>query len=238
MNRYLQEPAHCAICSIATVANYYNPELNYEIVRNFATKYVFNDIEDGLGTGQMGKLLNYLGFKNVTVISSDLNFLDYEWSKYSKRKLIETLKEIKDKVNEEYRSEARGFYKWLKNKEFDNKLIIDYNFGKYIRKHIRSKKPVIISFNFSLFFKLAKSNDKGEDDSIKGDWDEHAVVIYGCDEKGVNICDSHYESYKYRLKRYRKGFYRISWENLMSIIGFGDVILADNFNNVLDIIEK
>ena len=43
------------------------------------------------------------------------------------------------------------------------------------------------------------------------------------------IIDSHVGSYKYGLKKYSKGFYNIGWENLMSVIGQGDLILVSDY---------
>lgn len=242
VNRYINDPSHCVAAAVACVSNYYNTEINYEIVKNFIYKNISNEKELGLNTGETGRLLNYLGFNKVTIISSELHYLDYSWSKFSKKKLLETLKENKNKVKGDWRidwgTEIKDIYKWLKDKKYNNNLVIDYNFGKYIRKFIDQKKPVLVSFNWTQFFKYSKEVN-GVLDPIRGEWIEHLVVIYGYDKKSVNICDSHNEYYRYRLKRYRKGFYKISWENLMSIMGYGDVILADNFDkNALVITEK
>ena len=80
-----------------------------------------------------------------------------------------------------------------------------------------------------MFFRFAKEKADGSLDPIKGDYEEHAVVIYGYNNRGVYICDSHHQFYKYRLKKYKKGFYCISWEQLMTVMGTGDVFLPEEF---------
>ena len=102
-------------------------------------------------------------------------------------------------------------------------------FGKYIRKHLNKKKPLIITFNWTMFFKFAKEDENVKEDPINGSYTEHAVAINGYDNRGVWIVDSHHECYKYKRKKYRKGFYKISWENLMTIMGEGDVFLPDDY---------
>ena len=64
---------------------------------------------------------------------------------------------------------------------------------------------------------------------INGDYTEHAVVVNGYDDIGVWIIDSHHKYYKYKRKKYRRGFYKISWENLMSCMGQGDVCLPEEY---------
>ena len=76
--------------------------------------------------------------------------------------------------------------------------------------------------------------EKKEEDPIKGDFEEHAVVIYGYNKYGAYICDSHHQHYKYKRKKYRKGFYRINWENLMVVMALSDLFLPEDYNrNIL-----
>ena len=79
-----------------------------------------------------------------------------------------------------------------------------------------------------MFFKYIKDGEYGGD-PINGDFEEHAVVANGYDRNGVWVVDSHYQHYKYKRKKYRKGFYKISWENLMTVIGAGDVIIPNDY---------
>ena len=227
VKRYLQAPGHCAIASISSAANYYNEEIDYVGGIELADK-MFKDLGEGLDSGEMGKLLNAIGFNKVTLISSNLYIFDCTWKKLKRKKIVEKLKESKSKIHHEYRSASNSIYKWLKDYNYDNSIIIDYNFGKYIRNFINRRKPVIITFNWTKFFQFAKEGEDGPD-PIKGEFEEHAVVVCGYSDKGALICDSHHEYYKYKLKRYKKGFYTIGWENLMSVIEMGDVFLPDDY---------
>ncbi len=233
VTHYLQDPAYCAVAACACISNYYNTETNYETTKKIAYSKISKEIsEEGLNSGEMCLLLNKLGFDKVTLVSSVFDVFDYEWKDYSRKKMLETIGDAAKKKKEELaKIDLKSIYKWYKQKSYNNKIIIDYNFGKYIRRHLNRKKPVIITFNWTMFFKFSKENEYGSLDPINGDYQEHAVVVNGYDDKGVWIVDSHHQYYKYKRKKYRRGFYKISWENLMTIIGEGDVILPDDYNN-------
>ena len=228
VKRFLQEPSHCAIASIASLTNFYNKDIDYKKTKEVAKKKVLENTSDGLDSGEIGLLLNYMGFNKVTLISNNFNIFDCTWDKLKRNKLLKELKNSKNKINEDYRDESNGIYKWLKKKEFDNNIIIDYKFGKYIRNFLNTKKPLLLSFNWTMFFRQPKQYGDSPD-PIKGETEEHLVVVYGYNERGAYICDSHHQYYKYKLKRYRKGFYNISWENLMSVTGEGDLFLPGNY---------
>lgn len=230
VNRFQQDPCCCAVAACASIINYYNTNINYTKVKEIAEKKVAKTVStEGLTSGETCSLLNILGFNKVVLISSDINLFDYQWVKYKKKRMINTLKEaVQKKKNRYNKATLRDVYKWYKKTEYDNQIIIDYDFGKYIRQQLNKGKPVLLSFNWTIFFKYEKSG-KYSVDPINGEYEEHAVVSNGYDKKGVWIIDSHHQYYKYRRKKYRKGFYKISWENLMTVIGMGDVILPDNF---------
>ncbi len=148
--------------------------------------------------------------------------------------MISKLEESRYKISEPvYKPTIKNFIKFLK-KEKDNQLIIDYKFGKYIRDALNRGKPLIASFNWTTFFKRTKTRyvrKKEIDDPINGDDAEHVVVIYRYSKKSVFICDSHYKCYKYKLKKYRQGFYSIPWEIFMTIMGRGDVIIPERLKS-------
>lgn len=230
IKRYLQEPAQCPIASSATIANYYNNNIDYSLAKKITfDNNIVKDLSDGFDDGEIGLLLNYLGFQKVTFLTSNMYCFDYSWNKLSKNKLLQQMKEAKNKIDVDNRDTIKSLYRWLKRSKFDNNIIIDYNFGKSIRNFLRVGKPVLLTFNWSLFFKFAKENDK-KIDPIKGYCLYHVVVAHGYNKKNIYICDSHHEFYKYKLKKYRKGFYSISWENLMTIMGYGYIFLADQYN--------
>ena len=228
---FLQDPAHCAVAASAVVANFYNSDIDYEKVKVVAHKKVSKKVaEVGLDSPEICMLLNNLGFQKVTLVTGAFSVIDYTWSNYSRKKMNESLKEsISKKKDKEERSLTKNLYKWYNMEDYDNSIKIDYNFGSYIRKYLNKKMPIIISFNWTMFFKFHKDGEDGLADPINGDSEEHAVVANGYDKNGVWIVDSHHQYYKYKRKRYRKGFYKISWENLMTVMGQGDVIIPSNY---------
>lgn len=230
IRHFLQDTCYCAVAAISSLTNFYNPDIDYEYVKEVAYKKISKKIsEEGLDSPQICHLLNYLGFNKVTLITSDFSSIDYSWSNYGKRKMKEVLKKSSStKKDKEEKSLAKNLYKWYASKEYNNDIKIDYNFGKYIRKQLNKKKPLILSFNWTMFFKFYKEGEFGKD-SINGEYTEHAVVANGYDKNGVWIVDSHYECYKYKRRKYKRGFYKISWENLMTIIGQGDIIIPSDY---------
>lgn len=229
IKRYMQDAGMCAVAAASSVANFYDKSINYEIVKNIAD----ND-GDGLFTSELSLLLNNIGFYKVTVISSDINQLDFSWKDYSKNRLISVLKKsVKKNKDSDYKNVNRKYIEFL-SKKCDNNLIIDYQFGKYIRKYIDEGKPILTSFNWNLFFQCVKWSN-GRSDAINGEYEEHEVVICGYDDVGVDVVDSHHEMYKGKLSKFKNGRYRISWETLMTVMGnYGDLIIPENFKGLLD----
>lgn len=227
---YLQDPSFCAVAACASVANYYNSDINYEITKNLAYKKISNSIaEEGLESAEIGMLLNLLGFYKVTWITSYLKLVDYDWTNYKRKRMIKALeKSFVNKIDTDEKAQTKVALKWLKNYEYNNNLIVSYDFGKYIRQHLNRKKPLIVTFNWTMFQKFAKEGDEGSD-PYNGKEEEHAVVANGYDSKGVWVVDSHHQFYKYKRKKYRKGYYKISWENLLTCVGQGDVILPEEY---------
>ena len=230
VKHYLQDPCFCAVAACASAANFYNPEISYETTKALALKKVSKKIGDeGLESPEICRLLNLLGFYKVTYITSYLNLVDYQWMNYGRKTLLrEFEKAAKVKKDKSERNMCRATIKWLKDYTYDNRMIISYDFGKYIRQHLNRKKPVVLSFNWTMFQKFAKEGDFGPD-PYNGEEEEHAVVANGHDDKGVWIVDSHHQYYKYKRKKYRRGYYKMSWENLMTCMGQGDVILPEEY---------
>ncbi len=226
MRRFEQDPGCCAHGAVAAVANYANRKITYDTVCE-----IHPPDGEGLYTPDIAMLLNTVGFTRVNIISADLEQLDFKWAGLSKNKLIGELKEYRRKHPDACGREiARQYITFLEKDGCDNSLVLDMHFGNYIREALSNGKPVLASFNWNLFFSMPKHNKFGENDPIKGDAEQHEVVIYGCDDKGVNILDSHHEMYKGKLKKYRSGRYRMDWETLMTVIGTtGDLIVADGY---------
>ncbi len=231
VTHYLQDPCYCTVAACAAEANYYNPDITYEDVKKIADNKISKKIsEQGLESPKIGMLLNEIGFYKVTLITSDFDWIDYNWSNFGRKKMIKTLEHSASvKKDSDERASTRSVIKWLKNFNYDNNLIISHDFGKYIRQFLNRKKPVFLTFNWTMLMKFAKVTHHQDEDPFNGTYEEHAVVANGYDDKGVWVVDSHHKFYKYRRKKYRRGFYKISWENLMTCIGQGDVFLAEEY---------
>lgn len=226
MRRFLQQPGCCAFAAIAEVGNYYDRRIDYDYICSLK-----QPDGEGLYTSDIAILLNQIGFTNVKVISADVSLLDSAWRSYSRNKLVESFKKMSRarSLHEGYRLSAKGFSQFLADTENHNSLEIDFHLGDRIREALDDGKPVLASFNWNLFFGIPKSNDKDEIDPIKGESENHQIVIYGYDEKGVNILDSHHEFYKRKLKKYGNGRYKIGWEVLMTVMGAGEIIIPSEF---------
>ena len=227
VNQYTQEPAHCSIAAVASIANFYNKDIDYDIAKQIAysmTHTKKSEDFDGLTTGEIGMLFNMLGFRHVIIYSSDIDYLDYKLVNKSKKYIIEYLRKKSCLTKADDISNSKATAQFLSSK-YNNKIVIDYNFGDFIRTSIDNKQPILISFNWTMFFKFPNED---------GDYLHHAVVCDGYNKTGARIVDSHHEYYKYKLKRYKKGKYTIGWENLMSIIGFGDLVLPTDYVGMKD----
>jgi len=231
VTHFLQDPSHCAVAACAVAANHYNPKIDYEYTKKLSYKKISKKIgEEGLDTGQICILLNNLGFRKVTLLTSDFTAWDYSWKKFGSRKILEALKEslIKKKDREE-KSLTRNLIKWVSSSGNKSVIKITYDFGRYMRAALNKHKPVILTFNWTMFFEFAKENDKGEIDVANGEGVDHAVVANGYDKNGIWIVDSHHNFYTYSRKKYKKGFYKISWEHLFTCMGQGDVIIPEDY---------
>jgi hypothetical protein len=225
VRRFLQDPGHCAVASAAVVANYHNKEITYEQVKKIAD----ND-GDGLYTVEIALLLNKIGFQKVTIVSSDVSQLDYKWKNLSRAAFISALKKSLRKNKEKYYKEVNSLYcKFLSDKTKENNVIIDYHFGDYIRNALDKGSPVLVSFNWNVHFQWTKWNKNGNSDPINGETEDHEVVICGYDDYGVSVVDSHHDMYKGKLKKFKSGRYRMSWETLMTVMGFGDLVIPEGF---------
>jgi hypothetical protein len=226
LQRFLQKPGECAIAAAASIANFYNKKVDYKLTRKIA-----KPDGEGMYTPEIGILLNKLGFEKVTIVSADIRLLDFKWATLSKEGLIKQLK-IAGRYgsDSEDRYISRQYRNFLLDSKSDNELAIDLHFGNYIRKTLDSGIPLLANFNFNLFFTYPKCDDSGKNDPHKGDFSEHEVVIYGYDDNGVNILDSHHQLYKGRLARYRRGRYKMDWETLHTVMGFGDLIIPEKYS--------
>jgi len=184
----------------------------------------------GLYTSQQGRLLNQLGFENVTIVTADLNLVDFAWANYTKKSLVRRMKKlrahyrrIKDEDSWDY---VNDMVDWLEDKEYENNIIIDYEFKKYIKRQLDRGVPVGAAVNWTSLFKFSKGDRRQKNGDITGEAEDHAIILRGYDEKGVFVVDSHHEYYRGKRAKYRRGYYKLSWEKFLVNVPAGDLILV------------
>lgn len=225
VRRFRQRPAECALAAAASMANYYDPSVRYRDVREMLKP---REKKDGIFTSQQARLLNELGFPNVTVVTAEQGMVDFSWSKLSKTRKIERLRRkaayygrIRDTYSKNW---VNDMVDWLSDEDCNNRLIIDWDFAKHIRKGLDAGRPVGATLSWTSFFRKSKSRGR-KDDDIKGEGEDHAIVLRGYDNDGVFVVDSHHQYYTGRLKRYQNGYYKIPWEKFLVNIPRGDLII-------------
>lgn len=220
VKRFIQEPSTCAIAASASIGNYYNNKINFDKNKKVAQS-LFSDISEGLWSQETGLLLNNMGFGKVTIVSSDLEYLDYSWNNISRRKLINRFKKIDEHVSEGYFGIGEKSIDFLQ-KSKNNMIIVDHEFKKYIKSSIDNSRPVLTNYNWDLLHRYPNT--------IKNGYSHHAVVAHGYDEKKIYLIDSHISHYKKHLSKYFNGRYSFKWDIFLTGLGVGDVILAEDYN--------
>lgn len=225
VKRFKQRPSECAIAAASSLANFFDSNITYNEVRNMVSKKLQRN---GLETSQEARLLNQLGFEAVTIVTADLNLVDFGWSRYTKKSIIRRMmmlrahyRRTKEKDLVEY---VDDMIDWLGDDRYDNNIIIDYEFKKHIRKQLARGVPVGAAVNWTSLFKFSKG-DRRQNGDIKGEVENHAIVLRGCDDKGVFVVDSHYEYYTGKRAKYRNGYYKLPWDKFLVNIPGGDLIL-------------
>ena len=237
IKRYKQRNNECSVCAASSIANYYDKAMTYKNVRRLVPLRMR---KSGLYTSQQARLLNELGFEWITMVTSDVDMVDYSWSDLTKKQIVAKLKKLRtyirrsighmaphasycmvQKSRKECVSDLIG---WLESSEYDNNLIIDNDFSKYIKRSLGKGFPVVVSINATSMFKLKKGGKANSD--ITGEHEEHSVVIRGYDDKGVFIVDSDHQFLTGDLARYKSGFYKVSWVKLLTNTSGCDLILV------------
>jgi hypothetical protein len=232
VKRVKQRPSECSLAASTVLASFYDPSIKYQQVRKLVSQK-FRD--KGMWTSEQAGLLNDLGFTKITIVTADLDIVDYSWTDLSKDELIEKLKKMRTHYGRARNFGEKGrvsdMIKWLSREEHDNQLKIDQDFPKWIRRYIDNGRPVCASINWTALHKMPKSSayadgnrDKYVD--IGGTPELHSIVVRGYDDDGIFVVDSHTKYYKGRLRRYRNGYYKISWNKFLVNAPFGDLILV------------
>lgn len=225
VRRFRQFPSECALAVTASLANFFDDSIDYESVRGMLKH---SQRKGGLYTSQQGRLLNKLGFENITIVTADLNLVDFGWVSYTKKSLVRRMKKLRAhyrRLQDEAWEYVSDMIEWLEDDKFENNIIIDYAFKKYIKRQLDRGVPVGAAVNWTSLFKFSKGNRRQNGD-IKGDVENHAIVIRGYDKDGVFVVDSHHKYYRGKRAKYRRGYYKLSWEDFLVNIPAGDLILV------------
>lgn len=231
LTKYSQEGSDCAVCASATLANYFDRNIDFKIASKEASKISKNYIKEGLITSQICYLLNNLNIKKVTLVSADLIHLDFSWSKLDKKSLIKKIKETicNGKLTSSYKEECYWLLKFLRRKNFNNNLKISKDFIDIIKKSLDKGNPVLGLINWTLFFENCKTDNSLNPKPINGNVENHAVVFYKYNSEGVYAIDS--KSYENEDLKIRKkagdGYYFITWNELMLTIANKEVIIIN-----------
>lgn len=225
VKRFKQSTAECAIAATSSLANFFDSSVDYEDVREMLKA---SKRKQGLYTSQQGRLLNRLGFESVTIVTADLNLIDFSWANYTKKSLVRRMKKLRAyyrRTKDESWECVNDMVEWLEDEEFDNNIIIDYEFKKYIKRQLDRGVPVGAAINWTSLFKFSKGNRRQNGD-IKGVPEYHAIVLRGYDKNGVFVVDSHHQYYRGKWAKYRRGYYKLLWEKFLVNIPAGDLILV------------
>src|SRR4051812_16597173 len=87
LNRYLQGPGCCAVAAAASIANFFDKDLDYEFVEELV-----DPDGDGLYTPDIASLMNRLGFTAVKVVTANIEQFDFKWQNLSKNRLLDEIK--------------------------------------------------------------------------------------------------------------------------------------------------
>jgi len=226
VKRFRQKPSECSIAAASSMANFFDPEVDYSDVREMIPK---RKRAQGLYTSQQARLLNKLGFEAITIVTADLNLIDFSWDKLSKKSVVRRLKKLRAYYGRLKDDDAWDYVddmiKWLEDEECDNNLIIDYEFKKYIKKQLDKGIPVGAAVNWTSLFKFSKAYRRQKDGDIKGESEDHSIVVRGYDEKGIFVVDSHTQHYTGSRAKYKNGYYKLRWDKFLVNIPAGDLIL-------------
>jgi hypothetical protein len=225
VKRFKQQPSECAIAAASSLANFFDSSVAYKEVRELVPKKIR---KEGLETSQEARLLNQLGFEAVTIVTADLNLVDFGWANYTKKSIIRRMKMLRAHYRRQKEKDLVAYVNdmvdWLEDDRYDNNIVIDYEFKKHIKRQLARGVPVGAAINWTSLFKFSKG-DRRQNGDISGEPEDHAIVLRGCDDKGVFVVDSHHECYKGKRAKYKSGYYKLPWDKFLVNVPSGDLIL-------------
>ena len=158
VNRYSQKKSECAVAACSSLTNFYNPSVDYKQVRS----HLNGQAKNGMTSPEQALLLNALGLKNITLVSADTSIFDFSWCNRSTKWKIARLEKLRtyykrsDYYGDDDVEHVGNFIKFLEASDMGNNLIIDWDFPKWIKSHIRKGNPVAASINYTSYFKMPK----------------------------------------------------------------------------------
>lgn len=217
IKRWKQFHNECAIATVASIANYYDKSITYSSVRKLVSK---SKRHAGLWTPEQCILLNKLGIKNITLITCDLQIFDFSWNKLTDAGLLNRLYKVKrwyskSPYTKSIENAVSAYIRWLQMEGCNNKIVIDNNLPKYIKRSLNKERPVGASYVSTSLWKTSKGGMPYECD-IRGEILEHAVVIRGYDDEGIFVVDSEDDD---------GGYYKLTWNEFLANAGTGDLII-------------
>lgn len=223
LNIYKQKNEDCAVATVASVANYFNNNITYSQVCSLAEKTNKGCLANGMFSGDIGILLNNVGFNKIQICTSDIELYDFSWSLLEKKELCRKIKQASIK-NKDYKQIYSNVYNFLKFKK-ENSLIVDLDFKKHIIESIDKDKPVLVTIDLTILHKDSKVNN-GKIDTIMGSTERHEVIAVGYDEQYICIVNPHKDKRRNSMLKYiDKGIFMMKWEHFISISSSCDLHL-------------
>jgi len=235
IKRFRQRTGECSLAAIASFCNFYDEETTYRSLRKwYGLKWARGKKFKGLESYEYCELLNELGYVKVKVVTADLDVMDFSWNRLKRRTIIRRMRERAEhwrRVGDvDSTDEMLSWANWLGQKDCDNKIVVDVDFHKQIKRTLRDGHPLLASVNWTALFSYRKWPDNSWIPKIRGDVfgepDYHLFVIRGFDNKGVYIIDSHWQYYNGSRSKYSSGRYRLSWERYLMSVQRGDLIMV------------
>lgn len=205
IKKFSQHSDECAIAACASIGHFYNPEIDYEHARTLV-----QNTTNGLVDVEQGILLNDLGFDAVSVVSGDTAVFDPTWQNRGRQAKINRLEAARkhyaksDQRASEYMQICIDFLRRSKS----NRLVIDWDYAKWLRKIIGSGNPVAAVINQTSFRRMPRfrnSRNGERPDDIRGDPAYNAIVLRGYTDTHLFVVDSDPN----------RSYYKVRWTDLL-----------------------
>lgn len=223
LTRYKQDRNHCSVGACASVANYYDKLITYDVVKEeaYRTTNTNKKTYNGTESGEIGTILNNIGFESVEIVTCNYDIINYKWANLDPTTIGNRIKAKCRRENDNNPRSALNTMSRFLLDGFDNKITITNNFRKIIKNALKKSMPIIIAFNWSMFAMIDMPERA-----------YHVVALEKCSKKHVNVVDSHWRHYKGELAKYASGKYKMLWEDLMLFMDEGTIFIPSNFQGM------